>query len=232
MKSALKKAIRGSNLGPEPTAPVHVQETSSLVCRQPPRRLHSSPSSLCLRRTWGPFPRLYCFFVLGSSATALTLEPRTLSDTGAISTVPALQLLLCAPWGSLFSSGCAALSSRGDMPAEWPRPLDTKTPRHSLTNPTGAQVYTSVQPAHQTSSLPKDTERGNPGDSARPSTWRSPGEETHRGRWEDWSDRQLRNRRFLTEHSHVTAFLRSHSLNRGWNELLRTRKLPARHVEP
>lgn len=151
------------------------------MCRQPPHRLHSSPSSLCLRRTWGPFPRLYCSSVLGSSAKALTLEPRTLSDTGAISTVPALQLLLSAPWGSLFSSGCAGLSSRGDMPAEWPRPLDTKTPRHSLTNPTGAQVYTSVQPAHQTSSLPKDTERGNPGDSARPSTWRSPGKETHRG---------------------------------------------------
>ena len=64
------------------------------------------------------------------------------------------------------------------MHTEWSRPLDTQTPRQSLTNPTGTQVYTRVRPAHQTSSPPKDTERGNPGDSARPSTWRSPGEET------------------------------------------------------
>lgn len=78
MKSALKKAIRGQQPRPRAHSPIHVQETSSLVCRQPPRRLHSSPSSLCLRRTWGPFPRLYCSFVLSSSAKALTLEPRTL----------------------------------------------------------------------------------------------------------------------------------------------------------
>ena len=42
MKSALKKAIGGSNLGPEPTAPVHIQGTSSLVCPSlpaPPTRV-------------------------------------------------------------------------------------------------------------------------------------------------------------------------------------------------
>ena len=38
MKSALKKAIGGSNLGPEPTAPVHVQGTSSLECPSLPTR--------------------------------------------------------------------------------------------------------------------------------------------------------------------------------------------------
>ena len=44
MKSALKKAIRGSNLGPEPTAPVHVQGTSSLVCPSLPARKVPLPS--------------------------------------------------------------------------------------------------------------------------------------------------------------------------------------------
>lgn len=54
----------------------------------------------------------------------------------------------------------------------------------------------------------------------------------HTARWGDWSDSQLRNRRFLTEYRHLTAFFRSHSLSRGWNKLLRTRKLPVHHVEP
>lgn len=193
-----------------------------------PPCLQGSPS-LCLRRTWGPFSRLYCSFALGSSAKALTLEPRTLSDTWCHQHSFSTSTTSLCSWGSWFSSGCAVLSFRGDMPAEWPRPLDTKTPRHSLTNPTGAQVYTSVQPAHQTSSLPKDIERGNPGDSARPSTWRSPGEERQDGK--TGLTANLESDAFL-QNRHVTAFFRSHSLNRGWNELLRTRKLPAHRVEP
>lgn len=79
-RSALKKAVGGSSLGPEPTAPVHVQGTSSLACPSLPTPPASSPS-LCLGRTWGPFPRLYCSSAFGSSANALTLKSRPLSDT-------------------------------------------------------------------------------------------------------------------------------------------------------
>ena len=145
---------------------------------QPPRPAHKGPLPSVSGGPGVPFQGFTVPLRLVPLLTHWLSSPDLCLIRGDVNIVPALQLLLSAPW-SLFSSGCTTLSSRGDMHAEWSRPLDTQTPRQSLTNPTGAQVYTRVRPAHQTSSPPKDTERGNPGDSARPSTWRSPGEETH-----------------------------------------------------
>lgn len=146
---------------------------------QPPRPARKVPLPSVSGGPGVPFQGFTVPLCLVPLLTHRLSSPDLCLIRGDINIVPALQLLLCAPWESLFSSGSTTLSCRGDMHAEWSRPLDTKTPRQSLTNPTGAQVYTMVRPAHQTSSPPKDTERGSPGDSARPSTWRSPGEETH-----------------------------------------------------